>query len=71
MSYSRQMLDTYPGTFGVDAAVRAAAIDALSDCAQACTVDVDADLSEQNLAELVRCIRLCWIASMSAPPRSG
>jgi hypothetical protein len=59
MSYSRQMLDTYPGTFGVDAAVGAAAIDALSDCAQACTADVDADLSEQNLAEMVRCIRLC------------
>jgi hypothetical protein len=48
MSYSRQMLDTYPGTFGVDAAVLAAAIDALSDCAQACTADVDADLSEQT-----------------------
>ena len=59
MSYSRQMLDTYPGTVGVDAAVLAAAIDALSDCAQACTADVDADLSEQNLAEMVRCIRLC------------
>jgi ferredoxin len=59
MSYSRQMLDTYPGTFGVDAAVLAAAIDALGDCAQACTADVDADLSEQNLAEMVRCIRLC------------
>jgi hypothetical protein len=59
MSYSRQMLDTYPGTAGVDAAVLAAAIDALSDCAQACTADVDADLSEQNLAEMVRCIRLC------------
>ncbi len=59
MSYSRQMLDTYPGTFGVDAAVLAAAIDALSDCAQACTADVDADLSEQNLAEIIRCIRLC------------
>ena len=59
MSYSRQMLDTYPGTFGVDVAVLAAAIDALSDCAQACTTDVDADLSEQNLAEMVRCIRLC------------
>jgi hypothetical protein len=59
MSYARQMLDTYPGTFGVDAAVLAAAIDALSDCAQACTADVDADLSEQNLAEMVTCIRLC------------
>jgi ferredoxin len=59
MSYARQMLDTYPGTFDVDDAVLAAAIDALSDCAQACTADVDADLSEQNLAEMVTCIRLC------------
>ena len=59
LSYSRHMLDTYPGTCGVDAAVLAAAIDALSDCAQACTADVDADLSEQNLAEMVKCIRLC------------
>jgi hypothetical protein len=39
--------------------VLAAAIDALSDCAQACTADADADLGEQNLAEMVRCIRLC------------
>ncbi len=59
MSYARQMLDTYPGTVGVDAAVLAAGIDALSDCAQACIADVDADLSEQNLAEMVTCIRLC------------
>ena len=34
-------------------------IDALSDCAQACIADVDADLSEQNVAEMVTCIRLC------------
>ena len=59
MSYARPMLDTYPGTFGVNAAVLATAVDALSDCAQACTADVDADLSEQNLAEMVTCIRLC------------
>jgi Domain of Unknown Function (DUF326) len=39
--------------------VLATAIDALSDCAQACTTDVDADLSEPNPAEMVRCIRLC------------
>ena len=59
MSYARQMLDTYPGNFGIDAAALAAAVDALSDCAQACTADVDADLSEENVAEMVRCIRLC------------
>ena len=59
MSYAKQMLDTYPGTFKVDAAVLASTIDALNDCAQACTADVDADLSEQNLSEMVKCIRLC------------
>ena len=59
MSYARQMLDTYPRTFNVDAALLAAAIDALDDCAQACNADNAADLSEQNVAEMVRCIRLC------------
>jgi len=34
-------------------------IDALNDCTQACTADADADLSEQNLADMVKCIRLC------------
>jgi hypothetical protein len=59
MGYARQLLDTYPGTVNADAGVLAATLDALSDCAQACAADADADLSEQNLAEMVRCIRLC------------
>ena len=59
MSYARQMLDTYSSSASADAEVLAAAIDALSDCAQACNADVDADLSEQNLANMVTCIRLC------------
>jgi len=58
MSYARQMLDSYPCTVIVDASVLSAAIDAISDCAQACTADTDADLGEQNLAEMVTCIRL-------------
>src|SRR5260370_41146667 len=57
MSYARQMLDAYPGT--VNAGVLAATINALSDCAQACTADAAADLSAQNLTEMVKCIRLC------------
>jgi uncharacterized membrane protein len=59
MSYARQTLDTYPHTFNVDAGVLAATIDALTDCAQACTADTDADLSEQNVTDMVKCIRLC------------
>jgi hypothetical protein len=58
MSYARQLLDSYPRDFNLDAQVLAATIDALSDCAQACTADADDDLSEQ-VAELVKCIRLC------------
>ena len=59
MSYARKMLDTYPRDFNVDAGVLAATIDSLNDCAQACSADADADLSEPNVAELVKCIRLC------------
>ena len=59
MSYAKQLLDTYPGTLNADAGLLAATIDALSDCAQACTADADANLAEQNLAHMVRCIRLC------------
>jgi hypothetical protein len=59
MSYARQLLDSYQGTVNVDAALLVAAIGAISDCAQACTADTDADLSEQDVTEMVRCIRLC------------
>jgi hypothetical protein len=59
MSYARQMLDSHPRTSGLDVGVLAATIDALTDYAQACTADVDADLGEQDLAEMVKCIRLC------------
>jgi hypothetical protein len=59
MSYARQMLDTYPRTVNVDAGLLAAAIDALSDCVQACNADNAADLGEKNVTEMVTCIRLC------------
>jgi len=59
MSCAKQLLDSYPGTLNADAGVLAATLDALSDCTQACAADADADLAEQNLAEMVTCIRLC------------
>jgi len=59
MSYARQLLDSYPRVLDVEPGVLAATIDALNDCAQACTADVDADLGEQDLPDMVRCIRLC------------
>jgi hypothetical protein len=59
MSYARQLLASYPHHSRIDAGVLATAIDALGDCVQACTSDVDADLSEGDLGEMVTCIRLC------------
>jgi uncharacterized membrane protein len=59
MSYARQLLDANPRTVSVDASLLAATIDALSDCAQACRADVDDDLGEQNLSDMVLCVRLC------------
>jgi hypothetical protein len=59
MSYARQLLDTYPRSATVDAAALGATIDALNDCTEACTADADADLSEHELVDLVKCIRLC------------
>jgi len=59
MSYARQLLDSYQGTVNMDVAPLAAAIDAINDCAQACIADTDADLGEQDVTEMVKCIRLC------------
>jgi hypothetical protein len=59
MSYARQLLVTYPRIFNVDTDVLAATTDAVNDCAQACTGCADDDLSEPDITELVKCIRLC------------
>jgi hypothetical protein len=59
MSYARAMLGTYPREFGLDTGRLAATIDALSACAQACTACADDCLSEQNVADLVKCIHVC------------
>jgi uncharacterized membrane protein len=59
MSYASQLLDSYPRTFNLDARMLAATIDALTDCAQACTADADNDMSEPDVADLVKCMRLC------------
>ena len=59
MSDARRLLDAYPRAVSVDAGPLASAIEALMDCGQACTADADANLGETNVAEMVRCIRLC------------
>jgi hypothetical protein len=59
MSYAKQLLESYPRPIKVDTAVLASAIEALNDCAQACAADADANLAEQDPAEMNKCIGLC------------
>ena len=59
MSYARQVLDTYKFDSRIDRGILGDTIDALNDCIQACVVDAEADLSEHDLADMVKCIRLC------------
>jgi hypothetical protein len=59
MSFARQILDTYKFDSHVDRGILGDTIDALNDCIQACIVDTDADLSEHDLADMVKCVRLC------------
>ena len=59
MSYARQILDTYTLDPRLDRGILGETIDALNDCIQACIVDTDADLSEPDLADMVKCVRLC------------
>ncbi|NEE02373.1 four-helix bundle copper-binding protein [Phytoactinopolyspora halotolerans] len=59
MTYTRQLIDTYPAEINLDRAQLAEVIDALSACAQACSACADACLSESAdaLPRLARCIR--------------
>jgi hypothetical protein len=58
MGQARAMLDTYPADLGgVDKQALADCIEACFECAQTCTACADACLSEQNVAEMVTCIR--------------
>jgi Domain of Unknown Function (DUF326) len=59
MPYAKQMLETYPRDFNVEADVLVRCIEACFDCAQACTACADDCLSEERVAELVKCIRTC------------
>jgi hypothetical protein len=59
MSFARQILDTYTLDPRLDRGFLGETIDALNDCIQACIVDTDADLSEPDLADMVKCVRLC------------
>ena len=59
MGYARQIVALYDRTSPLDPTLLGDALDALNDCIQACIADTDADLREKDLADMVRCIRLC------------
>lgn len=58
MKQLQSMLESHPRRTRVNGIQLAEAIDTLYSCAQTCTVCADACLSEEMVAELVRCIRL-------------
>ena len=58
MTFAKPMLETYPREFNIDADVLARCIEACYECSQACTGCADDCLSEESVAELVKCIRL-------------
>lgn len=51
------MLETYPAEINLDRRRLARTIDALIECAEACTACADACLSESSVAELTKCVR--------------
>ena len=59
MGYARQIVASSGRKPPLDSALLGDALDALNDCIQACIADTDADLSEKDLTDMVRCVRLC------------
>ena len=59
MSYARQIVAASGFHSRIDVDRLGDALDALYDCIQACIADTDADLGEQDLVDMVTCIRLC------------
>jgi hypothetical protein len=56
---TREMLEAGPSEVPFGAQQVADAIDACLACLQACTSCADADLAEQDVAEMSKCIALC------------
>jgi hypothetical protein len=54
-----ELLATHPGPSEVDRETLARCIAECFDCARSCTACADADLAEEEVAEMRRCIRLC------------
>ena len=58
VTHVEAMLQTHPRRGQIDQALLRECIEACFDCAQACTACADACLGEQQVQQLIRCIRL-------------
>jgi hypothetical protein len=56
---SKEVLEAHPWPAQLDREVLAQCIDECLACAFSCTACADADLAEDDVAEMRRCIRLC------------
>jgi hypothetical protein len=56
---SREILETHPAPAQLDREVLARCIDECLTCLQSCVACADADLAEDDVARMRRCIRLC------------
>lgn len=59
MHHIKPMIESHPRAPQRDMDMIAAAVEALSACADSCQICADACLGEEMVRELVRCIRLC------------
>jgi hypothetical protein len=55
---ARRMLESYPRDYNVETDVVVHCIEACHECAHACTACADDCLSEDNVAQMTKCIRL-------------
>ena len=56
---SKEMLEAHPWPSQLDRDLLARCIDECLACLQSCTACADADLAEDDVAEMRKCIRLC------------
>jgi hypothetical protein len=59
MATTKEMLEAHPEPAQLDRDLLARCIDECLACFQCCVADADADLAEDDVAEMRRCIRLC------------
>jgi Domain of Unknown Function (DUF326) len=59
MTRAADLLPTFPDAISLDKDLLVRCIDECVTCAQACTGCADADLSEEMVRELRKCIRIC------------